>query len=93
MSMADIFGWIGSALIIIAFAYNNIRKRPPDMIFNGINFAGAACLAVSVWQNFNLPVFLLQVIWMIIAVYGMGSLILRRDNSVTDAGDGQNNRG
>lgn len=78
MTIADIAGSLGAILILAGFAYANILKRPPDLIFNGLNLIGAALLAVSVYINFNLPVLLLELAWVMIAIYGIVSLLIAR---------------
>ncbi len=72
MSMlADVSGFAGSALILAAFAYVNVLKRAPNLLFNVLNFVGAGLLAVSLSINYNLPALLLECAWMAIAAYGM----------------------
>lgn len=72
MSMlADASGFAGSALILAAFAYVNVLKRAPNLLFNILNFVGAGLLAISLSINFNLPALLLECAWMAIAAYGM----------------------
>ncbi len=78
METADIFGAIGSILILLAFAYVNVLKRAPDITFNVMNLLGAGGLAVSLYINYNLPVLLLEITWMAIAVYGIVSLLMAR---------------
>ena len=71
--VANVSGFLGSALILAAFAYVNILKRVPNLLFNVLNFAGAGLLAVSLSINYNLPALLLECAWMAIAVYGIFS--------------------
>ncbi len=78
METADIFGAIGSILILLAFAYVNVLKRAPDITFNVMNLLGAGGLAVSLYINYNLPVLLLEITWMAIAIYGIVSLLMAR---------------
>ncbi len=75
MDIADIFGAIGSILILLAFAYVNVLKRAPDIPFNVMNLLGAAGLAVSLYINYNLPVLILEITWMAIALYGIVSIM------------------
>ena len=79
METADIFGAVGSVLILLAFAYVNVLKRAPDITFNVMNLLGAGGLAVSLYINYNLPVLLLEVTWMAIAIYGIVSIIGSRN--------------
>jgi hypothetical protein len=75
---ADIAGFLGSALILAAFAYVNVLKRPPDITFNLINFAGASFLATSLLFHYNLPSLMLECAWMAIALYGIFSLMRKK---------------
>ena len=83
MTLADICGALGSILILLAFAYVNVLKRAPDLIFNGVNFVGAGFLAVSLYINYNLPVLMLEVTWMAIALYGIVSIARRKSAEQT----------
>jgi hypothetical protein len=71
MTLADVAGFAGSALILLAFAYVNVLNRAPDLVFNIGNFLGAALLAVSLSINYNLPALVLECAWMLIAAYGI----------------------
>lgn len=77
-NIADVAGSLGSILILAGFAYANILKRAPDLIFNGVNLAGAALLAVSLYINYNLPVLMLELAWMGIATFGIISVLAQR---------------
>ena len=68
--LADIVGLIGSALFIGAFAYANLAKTFDKLWFNLANLVGAALLLVSLWVNFNLAAFVLEVAWGTIALLG-----------------------
>lgn len=76
---ADIIGFIGSFLIVAAFAYSNISQQMNLLLFNILNFFGAALLAVSLTVNFNLPTMVLEIIWMIIALFGIMKALRHKD--------------
>lgn len=76
---ADIIGFIGSFLIVAAFAYFNIAQQMNLLLFNILNFFGAALLAVSLTVNFNLPTMVLEIIWMIIALFGIAKALRHMD--------------
>ena len=78
MEPADIFGAMGSILILLAFAYVNVLKRAPDLVFNGLNLVGAGFLAISLYINYNLPVLMLELTWMAIALYGIVSIVFHK---------------
>ena len=76
---ADIVGLIGSALFIAAFLYANYAAKLDKLWFNLANLAGAVLLLVSLWVNFNLAAFVLEVAWAAIALVGLiGALRARR---------------
>ena len=70
-AIADIVGLAGSAIFIAAFAYANFAKRFDKLWFNLANLIGAALLLASLWVNFNLAAFVLEVAWAAIALLGI----------------------
>lgn len=81
--MADIVGLIGSAIFIGAFAYANITKKLNKVVFNALNLLGAVLLISSLWVNFNLAAFVLEVAWAGIALFGLVVALMKKP----DAGD------
>ena len=75
---ADLIGFAGSACIIAAFAYSNVSAAMNLLVFNLVNFVGAALLTVSLTVNFNLPTMVLEIIWMIIALLGIAKALRQR---------------
>ena len=75
---ADLIGFAGSACIIAAFAYSNMSSAMNLLLFNLVNFIGAALLTVSLTVNFNLATMVLEVIWMIIALLGIVKALRQR---------------
>lgn len=68
---ADLIGFGGSFLIVSAYAYSNMAARMNLLLFNVLNFVGAALLAVSLTVNYNLPTMVLEIVWMGIALFGI----------------------
>ena len=68
---ADIIGFVGSFFIVAAFAYSNMTKQMNLLLFNTVNFIGAALLAISLTVNYNLPTMVLEIVWMGIALFGI----------------------
>ena len=77
-AMADIVGLIGSAIFIAAFAYANFAQRFDKLWFNLANLAGALLLLASLWVNFNLAAFVLEVAWGAIALLGIVAALRAR---------------
>ena len=76
--MADIVGLTGSALFIAAFAYANLAQRLDKLWFNVANLGGAVLLLASLWVNFNLAAFVLEVAWAGIALLGIVAALRAR---------------
>ncbi len=75
---ADLIGFAGSACIIAAFAYSNVSKAMNLLLFNAVNFIGAALLAISLTVNYNLPTMVLEIVWMAIALFGIAKALVTR---------------
>ena len=75
---ADIIGFAGSFCIVAAFAYSNMAKRMNLLLFNTVNFVGAALLAISLTVNYNLPTMVLEIVWMGIALFGIAKALKGR---------------
>lgn len=69
--MADIIGLIGSAMFVGGFAYANMAKDMNKILFNALNLVGALLLLASLWVNFNLAAFVLEIVWAFIALGGL----------------------
>lgn len=70
-TLANIIGLMGSALFIIAFTYSNIAKSMNFVLFNLLNLVGAILLIASLTVHFNLAAMVLEVVWAIIATFGL----------------------
>lgn len=75
---ADMIGFAGSFCIVAAYAYSNVAKTMNMVLFNVVNFIGAALLAVSLTVNYNLPTLVLEFVWMAIALFGLARIWLAR---------------
>jgi predicted membrane protein len=68
---ADVLGVLGSAMIVFAYAYNVYADTVNAFVYNGTNLVGALLLTVSLMVHFNLASFLLEIVWIAIAVGGL----------------------
>ena len=75
---ADLIGLIGSAIFIAAFAYANFAGRFDKLWFNLANLVGAVLLLASLWINFNLAAFVLEIAWGAIASVGIVAALRAR---------------
>ena len=70
-TLADIVGLIGSALMVVAYAYSNIVAQMNFVLFNILNLVGSALLIASLMVQFNLASMTLEIVWAIIALFGL----------------------
>jgi paired small multidrug resistance pump len=77
----DLVGLLGTVIILAGFFLLQAgRLAGTGLIYQLINLFGAAGILVSLTGKFNLPVFLLEVAWMVVSIYGIArSLRLKRD--------------
>ena len=69
--LADIVGLVGSAIMVVAYAYSNVAKQLDFMLFNLLNLVGAALLIASLTVHFNLASMTLEIVWAGIALIGL----------------------
>ncbi len=75
---ANLIGFAGSFFIVAAFAYSNLTAQMNALWFNAANFLGAALLTISLMVNYNLPTLVLEIVWMMIALFGIGKALRSR---------------
>ena len=75
---ANIVGMIGSALMVIAYAYSNMAKSLNFVFFNLLNLVGSLLLIWSLTVHFNLASMALEVVWAAIALLGLGNAVRRK---------------
>jgi len=72
MSLDEVIGLVGAALILGAYGGVQLKKldphRPPALL---LNLVGAALVLVSLAYEFNLAAFLLEAAWVLIALWGL----------------------
>ena len=78
LDYANIIGLIGSAVLVVAFAYSNLTKNMNLLLFNLLNLAGAVALIVSLSVHFNIASMTLEIVWAAIALFGMVRALMTR---------------
>ena len=68
---ANIIGLVGSALMVVAYAYSNIAKSMNFTLFNLLNLIGSLLLIGSLTVHFNIASMALEVVWALIAILGL----------------------
>jgi hypothetical protein len=81
MSIADVAGLVGVAMILVAYAGAQCGRleprRAPALL---LNLVGAGLILLSLAFRFNLSAFLMEAAWALVALYGLVRLLLRRGN-------------
>ena len=68
----DWVGILGTLMTLGAFFLLQAGKIHGNRLaYQLLNLVGAACVLVSLWNKFNISVFLLEATWVVISVYGI----------------------
>jgi len=79
MTLADIGGLIGVALMLGAYAGAQLRWLDPTRFTALImNLVGSSLVMLSLASNFNLSAFMMEAAWAVVAVYGLARLALAK---------------
>lgn len=71
-SWFDIIGLIGVVLIVVAYLLLQLEKLPSSApSYSLLNAAGAFLVMVSLFFDFNLSAFLMEVFWFLISLFGL----------------------
>jgi hypothetical protein len=75
---ADIIGLIGSAMMVVAYAYSNVAKQMNFIAFNLVNLVGSLLLITSLTVHFNIAAMAMEIVWTGIAIFGLAKSIAKR---------------
>ncbi len=71
-SAFDLVGVAGTGLVIAAyFATQQGWVPASDWRFPLVNLVGAVLILVSLWADWNLPSFVMEIFWCAISLYGL----------------------
>lgn len=79
--LPNVIGLIGSALMVIAYAYSNMAKILNFTRFNLLNLIGSLLLLYSLTVHFNMASFALEVVWALIALIGLAKALRKGETS------------
>jgi len=71
----EIVGWIGVLLMLLAYfllTHHDLTSR--SKIYQWMNFVGAIFLGINAFMNKAYPSFVTNVVWMLVAVYGLSKI-------------------
>ncbi len=81
LDLPHIVGLLGSALMVVAYAYSNIAKAMNFTLFNLLNLVGSLLLIASLTVHFNLASMMLEIVWALIALLGLVLPLFRKGRS------------
>jgi hypothetical protein len=82
MSIVDIIGWAGSALVVVAYALNMFgRMAANSLTYYMLNIIGSACLIINTLYHNAVPSAVVNMIWVALAVWAMVRPAIQRRGS------------
>lgn len=76
--VADIVGMVGTLLIVGAYAYLTFARVVNALAYNLMNLAGALLLTLSLLVHWNLASFVLEMVWIAVALAGIVKAVRAR---------------
>lgn len=68
----QLIGIVAPSLFVFAYAMVSLGRWPSTTLkFHVLNFLGGALILVSLTAQWNLPIFVMEVCWCSISLYGM----------------------
>lgn len=70
--IVEIIGWIGMLLVLLAYFLITIKKTSRESkLYHSMNLIGALFLGINTLINEAYPSTALNVVWILIAIYGL----------------------
>ena len=71
-SWYDFLGNVGVLLILLSYLLLQMKKiKSQSMYYSLMNAIGALLILVSLYYNFNLSAFVMEIFWLLISLYGL----------------------
>jgi len=68
----NVIGVVGTAFILIAYFLQQTEKgKGHSPTYNLLNLFGALFIMISLYQDWNLPAFVIEICWMAISLYAI----------------------
>lgn len=73
MTLSQLIGLGGVTCILYAYAMLQLRFWHQDMLRHSlVNLIGAVAILISLLESWNLPSFIIEVVWITVSLYGIG---------------------
>lgn len=83
--MYEVVGWLGAVMVLVA--YGLVTRSGTSMPYHVLNAAGAGGLLVNAVHHRAFPATAVNVVWAVIALWGM-ALSVRRHGASRDTASG-----
>jgi hypothetical protein len=81
MTLSQLIGLTAPVLFLYAYAMITLGRWSPDSLrYQMLNFLGAIAILISLTTQWNLPVFILELCWGVISMYGIVKVLRKRSN-------------
>lgn len=68
----DVCGWVGISLVLVSFILTTLKLiAVEDLLYGVLNGVGAFGIIVSSWTKKDLQPVVLNVIWLLVALFGV----------------------
>jgi hypothetical protein len=72
IALYDLAGLVGAVIIMAAYFANQQRWLPSDdWRFPAANLVGSSLILVSLWFDWNLPSFVIELAWALVSILGV----------------------
>jgi paired small multidrug resistance pump len=76
MALPDVLGLIGVFFTLVAYLLLSIRKMSSHSVgYPSLNMIGSALIIYSLYYDWNISAFVMEVCWMLISIYGFYKVV------------------
>ena len=80
----EIAGWIGAALILLAYLLLSAGKLTgQSLVYQGMNVVGAAGFVINGWWHGAIPSAALNILWLLIGGFASWRIVKKRRSSTS----------
>lgn len=69
--LLDLVGNVGVLMLMVAYLLLQLNRLSSGLIYSVLNAVGASLIVISLFTNFNLSAFLMEVFWVLISLLGI----------------------
>lgn len=75
----NVIGMVGVFTLLVAyFLVQRGTIAGQGLYYPSLNFTGAGLVAISLLNDWNLPAFVMEAVWMAVSLFGIGQYLYRK---------------